>query len=204
MFSAYTVTDLTPHTKYSISGSFFNGVYHPSEKSNVLNITTQESTPGPVSEVRWFDVTHESVRLVWSDPDEPNGVITGYSIQMFEIDPHMSHQEPGSSDDDKGNGLMIHNITVDSETNEYWIVNLTESTDYELEITALTKMGPGVIRVFKFSSGVPPELPQPPNNINILNVSARSAKIKFSHVSSSTTYFSRVAIIIPIVHLFKH
>ena len=180
--SAYTIRDLTPHTKYSISGSFFNGVYHPAEKSNVLNITTKESTPGPVSDVRWFDVTHESIRLVWSEPVEPNGIITGYSIQISEMVQNQPNKEISFSE--KREGKMIHNITVDADTNERWIVNLTESTDYELEIAAMTKLGSGVLRKFKFSSGVPPELPQPPISINILNVSSRSAKIKFLHVSS--------------------
>ena len=40
--------------------------------------------PGPVSSIM-YNVTNTSVVISWKEPDEPNGVITGYTLYYYKI-----------------------------------------------------------------------------------------------------------------------
>ena len=39
------------------------------------------TAPGPVSELRYEEITNTSVNIIWKPPKEPNGVIRAYSVE---------------------------------------------------------------------------------------------------------------------------
>lgn len=50
-----------------------------------LLIQTLEGVPGPVVNLRGKPYGSSGVRLEWEEPEEPNGVITGYEILFQQI-----------------------------------------------------------------------------------------------------------------------
>ncbi|XP_063714202.1 protein sidekick-2-like isoform X5 [Symsagittifera roscoffensis] len=182
---SYTIQDLKPFTKYRISGSLFNGFHYPEKDSNVLEVTTDESTAGPVSKIRLFDVTDQSVRLVWSEPREPNGVIYAYSVELYKLKVG-SYDETMTLSDPKV-VQFVKKYSSSADKTEISIPELKQSSQYVVNIMALTKLGKGENTVFSFSSSVPPTLPEPPNNIEVVNLTATAACLQFSHGFSGHT-----------------
>ena len=41
------------------------------------------SVPGPVSRLTYNGISATSVNISWSKPEEPNGVIVGYSVRYY-------------------------------------------------------------------------------------------------------------------------
>ncbi|XP_075239103.1 protein sidekick-2-like isoform X3 [Convolutriloba macropyga] len=188
--NSFTIRNLKPFNVYLITGSLSNGLYEPKNPSNELKITTDESTPGKVCQIRLFDVTDQSVRLVWSMPKEPNGVITGYSIELYNLKVGSSFEE-GMKLNDPKISQFISNYTTSSDQEQIFIKKLNQSSQYVANIRAMTKIGKGLDSVFSFSSSVPPMLPDPPNNVHVINVTARSASLQYSHGFSGHTSINR-------------
>lgn len=65
-----------------------------------------------------------------------------------------------------------------SETNAT-IEGLRASTQYSVDIQALTQVGAGPRIEAKFESGIPPELPSRPTAVVVSDVGARSAVVQF-------------------------
>ena len=180
-FSEYVINDLEPYVEYHLTGQLFNGFQY-SVASSPLVITTKQSEPGPVSDVRLFDVTDQSVRIVWSPPVAPNGVIIGYEIQVYQVRVGSNIDKADLDDPDPKTMDLFSNHSTDPDTTEQSIGSLTQSTQYVAVVAARTQVGKGANQMFSFSSSVPPTLPEPPNNVNVMNVTSTCAGIQFYHV----------------------
>ena len=53
---------------------------------------------GPVSELMYNVTSESSVIISWSEPDEPNGVIVGYSVRYGEFEGNTKRGLPLSND----------------------------------------------------------------------------------------------------------
>jgi len=86
------------------------------------------SVPGPPSSVYFPHVNDSSVRIAWSEPREPNGMITGYRVA------YGLHSSPTltSSDD-----------SLSAASRDYLVSDLFAFQHYRFSVAAKTQSGWG-------------------------------------------------------------
>ncbi len=52
------------------------------QSPNITSLLSQDY-PGPVSHLRFEDVTDRGVRVLWDRPRSPNGILTGYTVRYM-------------------------------------------------------------------------------------------------------------------------
>ncbi|CAD5226006.1 unnamed protein product [Bursaphelenchus xylophilus] len=132
-------------------------------RSDPIEVVTEEDVPGPVPSISFDQVQFSSVVVQWEAPVEPNGVLIKYILRHWET----------SKPDDK------QTIEVTADQNNVTVEGLKASTQYSVDIQALTKVGASPRTEAKFESGVPPELPGRPSALTISDVGPRSAVLQF-------------------------
>lgn len=78
------INNLPPYSAVTLKIAAINGRYQ-GDFSSPISIYTLEGVPGPVSNLRGRPYGSSGVRLSWDEPEEPNGVITGYEIQFQQM-----------------------------------------------------------------------------------------------------------------------
>ncbi|KAE8300407.1 Protein sidekick-1 [Larimichthys crocea] len=138
-------------------------------------LQTHEDTPGPVHHLSFTEILDTSLRVSWTEPEDKNGIITGY-VLWWEVSGVESSREERS----------LSNTTL-----QYQLTGLTSTTLYTLQVAALTAAGRGVVTSSTISTGVPPELPGAPSNLVISNISPRTATLRFRPGPDGKTGISR-------------
>ncbi|XP_041473856.1 protein sidekick-2-like [Lytechinus variegatus] len=159
------ITTLKKFTEYQASVLCYT---NPGDgvPSTPVTLMTLEDVPGPVSNLRVSNVYDTSLQISWDEPLEINGVLRGYSISWQE------HNKTSN---------IINASRLPSETS-YTITSLTPQTTYLIQVWAKTNVGPGPTTDIIISSGVPPERPQPPTNLNVpdATIQSRSVELHFT------------------------
>uniref|UniRef100_A0AAQ5XLP4 Sidekick cell adhesion molecule 1a n=1 Tax=Amphiprion ocellaris TaxID=80972 RepID=A0AAQ5XLP4_AMPOC len=138
-------------------------------------LQTHEDTPGPVRHLSFTEILDKSLKVSWAEPEDKNGIITGYVLR-WEVSTVESSPEERS---------------LSNSTLQYQLTGLTSTTVYTLQVAALTAAGQGVVTSSTISTGVPPELPGAPSNLVISNISPRTASIRFRPGPDGKTSMSR-------------
>ncbi|KAG1927730.1 protein sidekick-2, partial [Pimephales promelas] len=138
-------------------------------------IQTHADKPGPVTQVSFTEILDTSLRISWQEPEDKNGIITGY-VLCWEED---------------GQNETRVSQTLSNSTLAYKVTGLTSLTTYTLQVAAVTQAGTGTATSSAISTGLPPELPGAPSNLIIANISPRSATIKFLPGSDGKTAISK-------------
>lgn len=158
-----TIDNLKAWTAYNITVLCFtspgDGVRSPPEL-----VRTYQDYPGPVKSLRFEDITDRGVRVLWEVPEEPNGIILGYTVRYMVKD--MLHT------------LVEKNLTSDQLS--FYLNQLKPSTHYTFEVYALTEIGRGKISVATIQSGVEPVLPSPPSRLAVSNIEPFSVVLQFT------------------------
>ncbi|XP_069511212.1 protein sidekick-2 isoform X2 [Ambystoma mexicanum] len=144
-------------------------------RSPARHVRTHEDAPGPVGHLSFIDILDTSLKVIWKDPVEKNGILTGYRISWEEFN--------------RTNTRVTHylpNVTL-----EYRVTGLTALTTYTIEVAAMTAKGQGLVSSSTISSGVPPELPGAPTNLGITNIGPRSVTLQFRPGYDGKTSISR-------------
>ncbi|XP_059387315.1 protein sidekick-2-like isoform X2 [Carassius carassius] len=144
-------------------------------RSPPRRLRTHEDTPGAVGHLSFTEILDTSLKVSWRDPNEKNGVLTGYRISWEEYN--------------RTNTRVTHylpNVTL-----EYRVTGLTALTTYTIEVAGMTSKGQGQLSSSTISSGVPPELPGPPTNLAISNIGPRSVTLQFKPGYDGKTSISR-------------
>ncbi|TSK31292.1 Protein sidekick-1 [Bagarius yarrelli] len=144
-------------------------------RSSPKLVQTHEDIPGPVGRLSFTEILDTSLRVSWEEPVEKNGIITGYLL---------SWEAQGQQD-------SRSERTLSNSTLGYKVTGLTSLTTYTLEVAAMTGAGMGALSSSTISSGVPPELPGPPTNLQISKISPRSATLKFRAGDDGKTSISK-------------
>uniref|UniRef100_A0A3Q3GC25 Sidekick cell adhesion molecule 2a n=1 Tax=Labrus bergylta TaxID=56723 RepID=A0A3Q3GC25_9LABR len=156
------VSGLKRFTEYYTSVLCFttpgDGPRSPPQRSR-----THEDTPGAVGHLSFTDILDTSLKVSWKEPQEKNGVLTGYRISWEEFN--------------RTNTRVTHYLP--NLTQEYKVTGLTALTTYTIQVAAMTAKGQGLLSASTISSGVPPELPGPPTNLAISNIGPRSVTLQF-------------------------
>ncbi|XP_045904091.1 protein sidekick-1-like isoform X2 [Micropterus dolomieu] len=138
-------------------------------------LQTHEDTPGRVRQLSFTEILDTSLRVSWTEPEDKNGIVTGY-VLWWEVSGVESSREERS---------------LSNSTLQYQLTGLTSTTMYTLQVAALTAAGRGVVTSSTISTGVPPELPGAPSNLVISNISPRTATLRFRPGLDGKTAISR-------------
>nr|XP_046227677.1 protein sidekick-1-like isoform X2 [Scatophagus argus] len=138
-------------------------------------LQTHEDAPGPVRHLSFTEILDTSLRVSWAEPEDKNGIITGYML-WWEVSGVQSSREERS---------------LSNSTLQYKLTGLTSTTVYTLQVAALTAAGRGVVTSSTISTGVPPELPGAPSNLVVANISPRTATLRFRPGPDGKTAISR-------------
>ncbi|XP_044188257.1 protein sidekick-2 isoform X1 [Thunnus albacares] len=144
-------------------------------RSQPQRIRTHEDTPGAVGHLSFTDILDTSLKVSWKEPQEKNGLLTGYRISWEEFN--------------RTNTRVTHYLP--NLTQEYKVTGLTALTTYTIQVAAMTSKGQGQLSSSTISSGVPPELPGPPTNLAISNIGPRSVTLQFKPGYDGKTSISR-------------
>jgi protein sidekick len=157
------IDGLKPWTAYNITVLCFtspgDGIRSPPEL-----VRTHQDYPGPVSALRFEDITDRGVRVMWEPPLERNGIIAGYTIRYMVKD-------------------LIHTLVernLSSEVKNFMLNNLKPTTHYTFEVYALTEVGRGKASIATIQSGVEPVLPSPPTRLAFSNIEPFSVMLQFT------------------------
>uniref|UniRef100_A0A672QA21 Sidekick cell adhesion molecule 2 n=1 Tax=Sinocyclocheilus grahami TaxID=75366 RepID=A0A672QA21_SINGR len=150
----------------------FNGNHTHISQSDLWPVF---SAPGAVGHLSFTEILDTSLKVSWREPNEKNGILTGYRISWEEYN--------------RTNTRVTHylpNVTL-----EYRVTGLTALTTYTIEVAGMTSKGQGQLSSSTISSGVPPEHPGPPTNLAISNIGPRSVTLQFKPGYDGKTSISR-------------
>ena len=157
------IDHLTPWTAYNITVLCFTSP-GDGKRSPAELVRTWQDFPGPVSNLRFEDITDRGVRVLWDTPDNPNGIILGYTLRYMVKD--MLHT------------LVERNLTED--VHSFYLHQLKPTTHYVFEVYALTEVGRGKANVATIQSGVEPVLPSSPSRLAVSNIQPFSVVLQFT------------------------
>ncbi|XP_043206047.1 protein sidekick-like, partial [Amphibalanus amphitrite] len=154
---------LSRYTAYNVTVLCFTS---PGDgaRSGPVAVTTLQDVPGPVASMQFESVTDRSVTVLWTPPEERNGILTGYSLSWT--------VEGRPEETDQRN--------VSAEINRLEVNDLQPTTTYSLELVAWTEVGAGPARRATLRSGVEPVLPSPPTKLGVSNIQAFSVVLQFT------------------------
>ncbi|XP_023666780.2 phosphatidylinositol phosphatase PTPRQ-like isoform X2 [Paramormyrops kingsleyae] len=144
----FTYSGLTPYTNYSVTVRAQSaGALGPVAEVTVLTLA---DTPGVVGNLTAAEVDSSSLKVSWTSPSQPNGLITKYRLLVLDHSTVVQNitligWEQGLKDAD------FHNVTwstlemVDVSANQTSCVvrNLSAFTEYTIRVSAFTAIGEG-------------------------------------------------------------
>uniref|UniRef100_T1JF76 Protein sidekick n=1 Tax=Strigamia maritima TaxID=126957 RepID=T1JF76_STRMM len=159
-----TLTELKKYIMYSIQVSAYTRMGDGVLSSPPAIVTTFADVPGPPSNLFFPDVSQTMARLIWDEPEEPNGEISEYQISVRE----------------QATNELLLNTSLRPETRTYRATDLESEKNYLFAITAQTSVGWGRTAqaiVFTTSNR---EKPEPPSTPQISQSQIQSDQITFT------------------------
>ncbi|CAK8691008.1 unnamed protein product [Clavelina lepadiformis] len=136
-----TVMHLTPYTKYKFYVHAKNGASDAAGRLTLTNtgvsgieLETLESVPSAVNDVRVTSRLSSSVTIKWSLPDQPNGVITGYEVELV---PKTKVHGPRPA------SVSAPDVRKTAESS-ITFSGLQVNSEYQVRVRAMTSAGNGV------------------------------------------------------------
>uniref|UniRef100_UPI0037E94576 phosphatidylinositol phosphatase PTPRQ n=1 Tax=Semicossyphus pulcher TaxID=241346 RepID=UPI0037E94576 len=121
--NSVTLMNLKPYSFYNVSVKAYTRYGHGNQTSDVLFLLSGEDVPGsPPYVVSYESVSPSEVNVTWQPPMMPNGVITHYSLELWN---------------------STHYLNLTSPTNYIHITHLRKYAHYRLIVQAHTRVGPG-------------------------------------------------------------
>ncbi|XP_061677981.1 phosphatidylinositol phosphatase PTPRQ [Syngnathoides biaculeatus] len=118
-----TLTNLRPFTYYNVSVMAFTRFGHGNVSSDYLSVLSGEDVPGsPPYSLAYESLSSNEVNVTWLPPLAPNGVITHYSLELWN---------------------STHWINLTSQTNFLHLTHLRKYARYRVMVRAHTRAGPG-------------------------------------------------------------
>ncbi|KAK2842216.1 hypothetical protein Q5P01_012416 [Channa striata] len=115
--------NLKPFSYYNVSVRAFTRFGHGNQTSDTLYLLSGEDVPGsPPYGLSYESVTPSEVNVTWQPPLLPNGVITHYSLELWN---------------------SSHHLNLTSATNSIHITHLRKYAHYRATVQAHTRVGPG-------------------------------------------------------------
>ncbi|XP_070763484.1 phosphatidylinositol phosphatase PTPRQ [Enoplosus armatus] len=121
--NSVTLVDLKPFSHYNVTVMAYTRYGHGNQTSDTLYLLSGEDVPGsPPYGVTYESVSSSEVNVTWQPPLLPNGVITHYSLELWN---------------------SSHYLNLTSPTNYIHITHLRKYAHYRVMVQAHTRVGPG-------------------------------------------------------------
>ncbi|XP_037109194.1 phosphatidylinositol phosphatase PTPRQ [Syngnathus acus] len=118
-----TLTHLRPFTYYNVSVMAFTRFGHGNQASDYLLVLSGEDVPGsPPYSLAYESLSPNEVNVTWLPPLVPNGIITHYSLELWN---------------------STHYLNLTSPTNFLHLTHLRKFARYRVTVQAHTRAGPG-------------------------------------------------------------
>ncbi|XP_048664187.1 phosphatidylinositol phosphatase PTPRQ [Marmota marmota marmota] len=159
--NSFLITGLKKYTKYKmrVAASTHVGESSLSEENEIFVRTPEDEPESSPQDVEVIDVSASEIRLKWSPPEKPNGIIVAYEVLYKNMDT-----------------LLIKNTSTTSIT----LRDLKPYTLYNISVRSYTKFGHGnqssALLSVRTSETVPSSAPE---NITYKNISSGEIEISF-------------------------
>ncbi|XP_034444644.1 phosphatidylinositol phosphatase PTPRQ isoform X3 [Hippoglossus hippoglossus] len=118
-----TLTSVKPFSYYNVSVRAFTSYGNGNQTSDILHLLSGEDVPGsPPYGLSYESVSPSEVNVTWQPPLLPNGLITHYSLELWN---------------------STHYLNLTSPTGYIHITHLRKYAQYRLMVQAHTRVGPG-------------------------------------------------------------
>ncbi|XP_068168501.1 phosphatidylinositol phosphatase PTPRQ isoform X2 [Antennarius striatus] len=118
-----TLANLKPFSYYNVSVRAYTRYGHGNQTSDTLYLLSGEDVPGsPPYGVTYESISPSEVSVTWEPPLVPNGVITHYSLELWN---------------------SSHYLNLTSPVNYINITHLRKYANYRIMVQAHTRVGPG-------------------------------------------------------------
>ncbi|KAK8765385.1 hypothetical protein V5799_031993 [Amblyomma americanum] len=167
-----------PYARNVVRVLAFNNKYN-GPPSETIEFTTPEDTPGPVDALEGISMGSTGLYLTWKQPQQPNGVLTGYHIYYQEIS--------GTSLEPERQRLPPVRDPLQTKAR---LTGLRPNTVYRITVRAATALGPGERYFIELRTGDPSErVPDVPDFIWAkIPDSGGNASIKVTWVPPTSGY----------------
>jgi len=157
------ICELEKFTAYNLTVLCFTSP-GDGKRSLGIPVKTLEDTPDEVASFQFEEISDRAVRLVWTHPLKPNGILLGYTLR-YGI---------------KDVPLTFKNMNFSAETTSVKVTELKANTYYSFEVCGITGKGRGACKSGSIKSGVEPVLPKPPFNLAVSNIQPFSVVLQFT------------------------
>ncbi|XP_051917347.1 phosphatidylinositol phosphatase PTPRQ [Hippocampus zosterae] len=121
--SRVTLTHLRPFTYYNVSVMAFTRFGHGNHTSDYLSILSGEDVPGsPPYSLSYDSLSPNEVNVTWLPPLVPNGIITHYSMELWN---------------------STHYLNLTAPSNFLHLTHLRKYARYRVTVQSHTRAGPG-------------------------------------------------------------
>ncbi|XP_008850349.1 phosphatidylinositol phosphatase PTPRQ [Nannospalax galili] len=164
--NSFLITGLKKYTRYKmrVAASTHVGESSLSEENDIFVRTPEDEPESSPQDVKVIDVSASEIRLKWSPPEKPNGIIIAYEVLYQNIDT-----------------LFMKNTS----TTDIILSHLKPYTHYNISVRSYTRLGHGnqssSLLSVRTSETVPDSAPQ---NITYRNISSGEIEISFLPPSS--------------------
>uniref|UniRef100_A0A2K6TR06 Phosphatidylinositol phosphatase PTPRQ n=1 Tax=Saimiri boliviensis boliviensis TaxID=39432 RepID=A0A2K6TR06_SAIBB len=164
--NSFLITGLKKYTKYKmrVAASTHVGESSLSEENDIFVITPEDEPESSPQDIEVIDITANEIRLKWSPPEKPNGIIIAYEVLYKNIDT-----------------LYMKNTS----TTGIILRNLRPYTLYNISVRSYTRFGHGnqlsSLLSVRTSETVPDSAPE---NITYKNISSGEIELSFLPPSS--------------------
>ncbi|XP_061578770.1 phosphatidylinositol phosphatase PTPRQ [Cololabis saira] len=118
-----TLISLKPFSYYNVSVRAYTRYGHGNQTSDTLYLLSGEDVPGsPPYDLTYESVSPDEVNVTWWPPLLPNGVITHYSLELWN---------------------STHSLNLSSSTTSIHITDLRKYAQYRIVVQAHTRAGSG-------------------------------------------------------------
>ncbi|KAG7522537.1 phosphatidylinositol phosphatase PTPRQ isoform X1 [Solea senegalensis] len=118
-----TLLNVKPFSYYNVSVRAYTRYGHGNQTSDILHLLSGEDVPGsPAYDLSYESVSPSEVNVTWQPPLLPNGVITHYSLELWN---------------------SSHYLNLTSPDNFIHVTHLRKYTQYRMVVQAHTRAGPG-------------------------------------------------------------
>ncbi|XP_076346363.1 receptor-type tyrosine-protein phosphatase S-like isoform X3 [Tachypleus tridentatus] len=185
----YLLQKLLPYTQYSMKARCSSRLGW-GEWSKVVTVSTEESLPGPPTFIHLLSRTNNSLKIGWSPPDNPNGVIVLY---------HVKYQSLSTADPlYEVKGSLAGSSNVSFTTRSFDLTGLHHSTEYRFQIWAVTQVGFGKKAEAVYWTEFD-EMDAPPNPI-VLKEHVTDSTVSIEFTPSDHTGVRKYQIIVEAAH----
>uniref|UniRef100_A0A3B5N152 Protein tyrosine phosphatase receptor type Q n=1 Tax=Xiphophorus couchianus TaxID=32473 RepID=A0A3B5N152_9TELE len=153
-----TLTSLKPFSFYNVSVRAYTRYGNGNQTSITLNLLSGEDVPGsPPYGLSYESISPSEVNVSWYAPLQPNGVVTHYSLELWNA---------------------THHLNLTSPANSLHITHLRKYTQYRIVVQAHTRAGPGNYSSEPLNITTLEDEPfDPPQNVTVVNVTTSSVTL---------------------------